>query len=157
MALPENNKLLMDESQTIQLLGRHGVKPTANRIVIAKALAAAHSPLSLKELEETILTIDKSGIYRTLMLFREHHLVHVLEDGDGGTKYELCFSHGGEVDDDEQVHFFCEHCHKTFCLSDTPVPAVPLPPGYVPRHATLMVKGLCPECARRERRGNGSV
>ena len=79
----------MGKEQCICLLTAHDVKPTANRIVIAEALAAADCPMSVKELEYSILSIDKSNIFRTLMLFKAHHLVHVIEDGNGSVKYEL--------------------------------------------------------------------
>lgn len=90
----------MNEARAIELLEQHGVKPTANRIVVAKALAAAENPMSLAELERKILTIDKSGIFRALTLFREHHLVHIIEGGGEGVKYEFCHSHSHEHDED---------------------------------------------------------
>lgn len=144
----------MDESTCVQLLEKHGIKPTSNRIVVVKALAAEEHPSSMTELEEAILTIDKSGISRSLALFREHHLVHALEDGDGNVKYELCLSHGGDDDDDDDmhVHFYCQRCHQTFCLYDTPIPYVDLPEGYVMDTINYMVKGLCPTCARKQQK-----
>jgi len=140
----------MNEQACSKLLGEHDIKPTANRIVVVKTLAAAERPMSLSELENKILSIDKSGIFRALTLFREHHLVHVLEDGGDGVRYELCHSHDGhEQDDDQHVHFYCEHCHRTFCISDVPIPPVQLPPGYVLESTNYMAKGLCPDCASR--------
>jgi Fur family ferric uptake transcriptional regulator len=131
------------------LLIAHDIKPTANRIVVAKTLAAAERPMSLTELEYKILSIDKSGVFRALTLFREHHLVHVIEDGSDGVRYELCHSHDGHVEDDDQhVHFYCERCHRTFCLTDMPIPAVQLPPGYTLTSINYMAKGLCPECSQ---------
>ena len=44
-----------------EMLQEHGVKPTANRIVVVKALADAERPLSLSELEYKIMSIDTSG------------------------------------------------------------------------------------------------
>lgn len=130
------------------LLVAHDIKPTANRIVVAKTLAAAERPMSLSELEYKILSIDKSGVFRALTLFREHHLVHVIEDGGDGVRYELCRSHDSHAEDDDQhVHFYCERCHRTFCLHDTPIPAVQLPHGYHLASINYMAKGLCPECA----------
>ena len=129
------------------LLAAHGIKPTANRIVVAKTLATAGRPMSLSELEYKILSIDKSGVFRVLTLFREHHLVHVLEDGSDGVRYELCHSHDGhEHDDDQHVHFYCERCHRTFCLTDVSIPAVPLPEGYELQSINYMAKGICPAC-----------
>lgn len=136
----------MDERHTTQLLTEHGIKPTANRIVIAKALAAEGRPMSMKELEGSIQTIDKSNIFRTLTLFREHHLVHTMEDGSDTVRYELCFSHDEDEDEDLHVHFYCERCRRTFCLYDTPIPAITLPHGYEQTSVNYMVKGLCPKC-----------
>ena len=138
----------MNALECEMLLASHDIKPTANRIVVARTLAAAERPMSLSELEYKILSIDKSGIFRTLSLFREHHLVHVLEVGGDGVRYELCRCHDGHHEDDDQhVHFYCERCHRTFCLADTPIPTVTLPQGYELQSINYMVKGLCPECS----------
>ena len=131
-----------------ELLEHHGIKPTANRIVVARTLAGALSPLSLAELERKLLTIDKSGIFRTLTLFREQHLVHVIEGGSEGVKYELCHSHDEQYDEDQHPHFVCERCQQTFCLDTQPVPQVLLPPGFQAHSANLIIKGLCPDCCR---------
>ncbi len=136
----------MNEQQCVELLLQHGVKPTANRIVVLKALAATERPLSLTELEYKILTIDKSGVFRALALFKEHHVVHVIEDGGDGVRYELCHSHDGHKDEDLHVHFYCERCRRTFCLEDIAVPEVDLPEGFEMTSVNFMVKGICPEC-----------
>lgn len=141
----------MDESTCVNMLEGHGIKPTSNRIVVLKALAGATHPLSISDLEKKILTIDKSGIFRSLMLFREHHLVHALEDGYGGMKYELCLSHDKHEDEDTHVHFYCEHCRRLFCLHDMPIPPACLPEGYVVRTINYVAKGLCPQCAGKAR------
>ena len=107
----------MNNEKCTKWLIEHGIKPTANRIVIARALASADRPMSMTELEESILTIDKSNIFRALTTFKEHH-------------------------------FFCECCHRTFCLEDTPIPAIDLPPGYRMTTINYIVKGLCPECGK---------
>lgn len=139
----------MDVSTCVKLLQEHGIKPTSNRILVVKSLAAEEHPSSLAELEEKLLSVDKSGIFRALTLFREHHLVHTIEDGEGGIKYELCLSHNDDDDDDMHVHFYCERCHKVYCLYDTPIPAVPLPHGFTRESANYVVKGICEECNRK--------
>ena len=139
---------MMNSAECEALLASHGIKPTANRIVVARTLAAAERPMSLTELEYKILSIDKSGVFRALTLFREHHLVHVIEDGGDGVRYELCHSHDGHTEDDDQhVHFYCERCHRTFCLTDMPIPTVGLPAGYELHDINYMAKGLCPDCS----------
>ena len=114
----------MDEKRLLELMEHHGVKPTANRIVIARALAAAGRPMSMTELETVVETIDKSNIF----------------------SYELCHSHRDDEDDDVHVHFYCEKCHRTFCLEDTPVPPVSIPEGFEPRTVNYLLKGICPDC-----------
>ena len=134
----------MEELEDI--LSEHGVKPTANRLLVLKALAESQRPLTMAELEDQIDSIDKSGIFRTLTLFKENHLLHQIDDGCEGVRYELCHAHG-EVDDDRHVHFHCEVCHRTFCLEDTPIPSVTYPDGFEVETINYMAKGICHECA----------
>lgn len=141
----------MDTSTCTQLLERHGIKPTSNRILVLKALAAEEHPSSLGDLERMMLSLDKSSVFRCLVTFRDHHLVHAIDDGEGGVKYELCHSHAADGhDDDQHVHFFCERCHRLFCMEGTPAPAVSLPEGFVTLSVNYMVKGVCPDCARKK-------
>ena len=138
----------MTEQDLISLFERHNIRPTANRIIVAKALAAGHQPLSMSELEDRIGSIDKSGIFRTLALFKEQHLVHVLESGEA-TRYELCHSNDHTEDNDMHLHFHCEQCGKTFCLEGHPIPEVSLPDGYEMESASFLIKGTCPKCKKR--------
>ena len=138
----------MDTNEHTSLLGDHGIKPTSNRLLIVKALASQHHPVSVKDLEDSLLTLDKSSIFRVLTLFREHHLVHAIETGEGIVKYELCQSHNEEEDDDEHVHFYCERCHRTICLHDIPVPQIAVPEGYRVEGTNVLVRGICERCLK---------
>ena len=139
----------MNEKQIEGLLEQHGIKLTANRILIAKIMSTLDYPISMKELETMLLTMDKSSIFRTLSLFKSHHLVHQMEDGNDIVRYELCPSHSEEEDEDIHVHFYCEHCHRTFCLNEISVPQVNLPVGYRQTAVNYMIKGICPDCSQR--------
>ncbi|MBR1678126.1 MAG: transcriptional repressor [Bacteroidales bacterium] len=136
----------MEDSTLISLMEHHGVKPTVNRILIARALSGAGRPMSMTELEERLETIDKSSVFRTLTLFRDAHLVHVLEDAGDGVRYELCHSHHDDEDDDVHVHFYCEKCHRTLCLENIPVPHVCVPEGFESHTVSYLLKGICPDC-----------
>ena len=100
----------MDKQSLYTLMEDHGIRPTANRVLIASALLKGDGPKTMKELETALLSIDKSVISRTMALFRSHHLVHVIEGGTGVASYELCLSHDDDHDEDVHVHFFCEQC-----------------------------------------------
>ena len=139
----------MEELENI--LQEHGIKATANRLLVLKALAESHRPVTMAELEDKIDSIDKSGIFRTLMIFKESHLLHQIDDGCEGVRYELCHAHG-DVDDDRHVHFHCEVCHRTYCLEDTPIPVVTYPDGFQVETVNYMAKGICPECAKKRRK-----
>lgn len=136
----------MDEAKSIEILLEHGIRPTANRLLLVKVLSKAEHPLTMKELEDLVDTIDKSNIFRTLSLFRDQHLVHVLQDGADAVRYELCHSHEEDHDDDLHAHFYCERCRQTFCLNDIPVPQVDLPNGYRMNTINYLIKGICPNC-----------
>ena len=140
----------MEERHLLELMEHHGVRPTPNRILIARALSAAEWPMSMTELEVRLETIDKSNIFRALQAFREAHLVHVLEDTGDGVRYELCRSHHDDEDDDLHVHFYCEKCHRTFCLEDIPVPPVTIPDSFEPRSVNYLIKGICGDCRPQE-------
>ena len=138
-----------------QLFARRGIRPTAVRLLVLRALTEADCALSLSDLEARLMTVDKSTIFRSLNLFLANHLVHGVEDGTGQMKYALCDDscHCGEDIhaglSDLHTHFFCEHCRRTFCLRGLPIPAVDLPEGFHLHTANYVLKGLCPACSRR--------
>ena len=133
------------------LLVEHGVRPTANRIAMCRALAEAQSPLSQIDLESLLMTIDRSVISRTIGVFRDRHLVHVIEDGSATVKYELCHSHHhSDTDDDTHAHFYCVRCGHTTCLEQLAVPSAQLPEGYEAQSANFLITGLCPICSFKE-------
>ncbi len=138
----------METNDIVALLEEHSVRPTANRIIVARALAKAGMPMSLAELETEIDSIDKSNIFRALISFKDNHLVHAIEDGSNGVRYELCKSHDHDHDEDLHVHFHCEICGKTFCFEDIPVPKVDVPEGYQPISTNYIIKGICPSCQK---------
>lgn len=128
------------------ILQEAGVNPTASRLMIMHVLALAGRPLSMLEIGDVLETVDKSVISRTLAIFREHHLVHQLEDGSDSARYELCTSADHEHHDDVHVHFHCEKCGRTICLEDIPVPEISLPEGFEAHYTNFIVKGICKEC-----------
>jgi Fur family ferric uptake transcriptional regulator len=131
------------------LLLKHEIRPTANRILVVKTMEEAGRPLSMMEIEERLVTIDKSIVSRTLTLLREHHAVHVIEGAHEGLRYEICHSHHEDADTDTHAHFYCESCHRTFCLDHVPVPEVLLPDGFKVITTSFLAKGICPECAEK--------
>ncbi len=136
----------MDQSY-IDRLEQRGVKPTAIRLLVYRALSSHHRAYSLRELDDELDTVDRSTIFRTLTLLLAHRLVHAIEDGTGVTKYEACEGHDDCSIDDQHIHFYCTRCHRTFCFHTIHVPAIQLPEGFAMDSVNYLVKGVCPDCA----------
>lgn len=69
----------MNSQEATDKLTRKGIKPTANRILVYKALLSHSAPMSLGDMETLMPSMDKSSIFRTLTLFLEHDVVHAFE------------------------------------------------------------------------------
>ncbi len=140
-------KMILVMKKIEEIFDYKGVKPTPNRILILKMLLNAERPVSLADIEAEIQTIDKSSIFRVLNLFLEHEVIHVIDDGSGSAKYEVCSSDEHRSISDMHVHFFCQWCHSTYCLDSSPIPPVSLPAGFMQKSANYVIKGLCPKCS----------
>ena len=129
-----------------EILAKHGIKPTANRLLVFNAMKETGHTFSLNDMEEELFPMDKSTIFRTLVLFQERHLIHSIEDGSGSLKYCVCHNNGDCTPEEFHCHFYCEECHQTFCLDDVHTPVVPVPLGYSVREANYLLKGFCSNC-----------
>lgn len=134
-----------------RVLMQHGVRPTAVRLMVYRAVAAMHDTFSMADVEMALDTVDKSTVFRTLSLFAAHHLLHEIEDGSGSRKYCLCHNDHVCSIGELHCHFYCESCHKTFCMDDESVPVVMAPEGFVVKGIHYLLKGVCADCARRGR------
>ena len=140
----------MNGQQITERLASKGIRPTANRILVYEALARQESPQSLKNMENLLLSMDKSSIFRVLTLFLEHDIVHAFEDGKGALNYELCSHHDSHDHKESEDHFYCEKSASNFCLKDITVENVALPDGFKANSLSFIIKGECPECSRRK-------
>lgn len=150
-----NKKHCMNEHNEIEeRLLLHDIKPTATRMLVFKALLEAEDAMSLSDLEDTLGTVDKSTIFRSLTAFSQHHLVHEIDDGSGSVKYEPCchdHNHDGVGDNDQHTHFFCTECQHTYCLKGISAPVVDLPDGFEVERINYVLKGICPSCQSKKR------
>lgn len=135
------------ENKAEDLLTRAGVRPTANRILVVRALIAAPSPMSLIDLERELQTMERSSILRALTALHEGDVVHAMEDGRGVVRYEVCHGEPHCSIDDMHPHFYCESCRRVVCLDSVPMPRVALPQDFELRSINFMLKGICADCA----------
>ena len=90
-----------------ETLTRHGIRPTAVRLLIYKTALRFHDTFSMSELEDALESVDKSTVFRTLSLFAARHLLHEIEDGSGSTKYCICRNDRPCGIDELHCHFHC--------------------------------------------------
>lgn len=139
----------MNSQDMISRLESKGIRPTANRILVMKTLMGEQNPQSLSNLEQKMVSMDKSSIFRTLTLFLEHDVVHAFEDGRGVLCYELCEEKGACNHHDGHIHFYCESCQRSFCMEDIHIPSFELPEGFYPHSISFVIKGECPDCRKK--------
>lgn len=139
-----------DEQIYLEKLSLRDIKPTAMRVLILRTMMSEQRAVSLLDLTDLLVTVDKSTISRTLALFLSHHLIHSIDDGSGALKYAVCSNECSCDVDDLHTHFYCTKCHRTLCLRGLPVPIVHLPEGFALESVNYVLKGLCPECSRHQ-------
>ena len=115
----------MEEDIYLDKLDRRGIKPTAIRLLVIKAMMQAERAVSLLDLETLLDTVD---------------------DGSGSLKYAVCDNSCNCVVQDLHSHFYCEKCHRTFCLEGTHIPVIDLPKGFTLHSINYVLKGVCSEC-----------
>ena len=132
----------------VQLLESKGIRPTAMRLMTYKRLAELNVAISLGDLEKDFKVSERSTLFRTIKTFEEKGVVHQIEDGTGVIKYALCEENCEcEVGNDLHLHFHCNNCNETVCLTEHKIPHISLPDGYITEDINLVVKGICEKCS----------
>ena len=132
----------------VQLLESKGIRPTAMRLMTYKRLAELEVAISLGDLEKDFKVSERSTLFRTIKTFEEKGVVHQIEDGTGVIKYALCEENCEcEVGNDLHLHFHCNNCNETVCLTEHKIPHISLPDGYITEDINLVVKGICEKCS----------
>lgn len=127
-------------------LSQREIKPTAMRIVVLKYLMAQDKAVSLNSIEDGLVMVDKSTLYRTLKTFEKNKLVHTIDDGTKQLKYALCLENCECEASDLHYHFHCNNCQSTFCLTNQNIPKIELPKNFKMQQANMVIKGLCETC-----------
>nr|WP_298793681.1 transcriptional repressor [uncultured Allomuricauda sp.] len=135
--------------QTIEeLLESKGVRITAMRLLISKFLAGKKVAVTLSDIENAFAKSDRTTLYRTLKTFEEKAIVHQIDDGTGITKYAMCEEGCNcEMEQDLHLHFHCNNCGETVCLTEHKIPQIKVPNGFVSENVNLVVKGICDKCS----------
>jgi Fur family ferric uptake transcriptional regulator len=130
-------------------LAERNIAPTAMRILVLNSLLEQRTAVSLRDIEKDLEPADRITIYRTLKIFSEKGLIHIIDDGTGSPKYALCPDDcDADNHHDLHVHFNCIVCKETFCLPNTRIPDISLPENFSSAEMNLVVKGICSNCKK---------
>ena len=131
-----------------KLFASKDIRITAMRLLIYKFLADKQIAVTLSDIENAFEKADRTTLYRTIKTFEEKGIVHQIDDGTGVTKYALCEeSCNCEIETDLHLHFHCNNCNETICLTDYKIPQIKVPNGFVSEDVNLVVKGICDKCS----------
>lgn len=132
-----------------QILIESGIRPTAIRQLVLKEIIEYNRTFTLADMEKHMLTLDRSTLFRTLMLFVEHKLLHEVDNGSGSKLFCRC-----ECDHKHHhtphIHFTCAVCNETYCIKDIDLACIPHPEGYEVNEINIVMKGLCPTCSKKK-------
>ncbi|AXT62398.1 transcriptional repressor [Aquimarina sp. AD10] len=131
-----------------QVLESKNIRVTAMRLLIYKFLAENQVAVTLSDIENAFEKADRTTLYRTVKTFVEKDIVHQIDDGTGIVKYALCEQDCScEIETDLHLHFHCNNCNETICLTEHKIPKIKVPNGFVSENINLVVKGMCDKCS----------
>lgn len=140
-----NNSKLQIETE---LLSKK-INPTAMRILVLEYLKAQSEAVTLSDIEGSFGQSDRVTLYRTLKTFEKKGVIHKISTGSGA-KYALCDSLCSEDSHrDTHVHFICNQCKKTSCLTQVHIPKIVIPSGFQLDEYEVLARGICGICAEK--------
>ena len=132
----------------LDILKKNLLSVTDGRKKILELFLHSDGALAHADIEKnTGENFDRVTVYRTLQTFVDKGIIHIIPTADNSILYALCKDNceAGHHHDDH-VHFVCDDCSKTICLEEVTVPNVKLPKGFKPKHAAMVVNGICSDC-----------
>lgn len=134
-------------SELLEQLSSHGVKPSAQRLLILRFLMENRTHPTVDEIYNALLpeqpTLSRTTVYNTLKLLAAAGIIRCIDVGG---------NHGARWDYSrhDHAHFLCTACGSVTDIEfDVQAPAFPLPPGGFEVHTTeVNLRGVCPECRR---------
>ncbi|MBN1205144.1 MAG: transcriptional repressor [Myxococcaceae bacterium] len=127
-----------------------GLRSTAPRVAVLRALESATAPLSHADLVDALGDegYDRVTIYRNLTDLTEAGLVMRADLGDHVWRFEL--RRAGREHPGSHPHFTCTDCGTVSCLPQESVritSAKGAPRAIAAREVEVHLRGLCDRCA----------
>ncbi|MFA6727906.1 MAG: Fur family transcriptional regulator [Prevotella sp.] len=138
------------KNEAYQRLIKSGVRPSVQRYAIMNYLLThpIHPTVDkvYQGLCDQIPTLSRTTVYNTLRLLAEHNAAQMITIDD----HHVCYD--GNIN--PHVHFICKKCGKIIDLFDEKAPRIRKHvtiDGNVIEEEQLYYKGLCADCAAKEK------
>lgn len=129
-----------------QELAAKKINPTAMRLLVLKFLKKQKGAVSLADIEASFEQSDRVTIYRTVKTFESKGLLHSITTNNV-TQYALCAQECDEKHHhDTHLHFVCNNCKKTICLTQVSIPKIEVPADFQLDDIDVVAKGVCKDC-----------
>jgi Fur family ferric uptake transcriptional regulator len=131
-----------------ELLQRHGLRPTRQRLAVLGALVAERNDATAQEIYAALAgsneRVGLATVYRTLAALSESGAIDALSHHPGETCYRLC-SEG------HHHHLVCERCHLVVeladCDLDSWLAARARKHGFTISAHSVEATGICADCS----------
>lgn len=133
----------------VNFLKQKGLHITEARICILNTFYKQQGSLTQKEIH--LLSgkqFDRVTIYRTLDLFVQKGIIHIIPSINHILRYALLKYNTLNNFYEHHLHFLCDDCGKTICLDYLPVPYMKLPDGFAVKETDIIFKGVCNNCKK---------
>lgn len=141
-----NSKHSKEEERDLKgRLGQHGLRVTAQRIKVLRALEGEHDPISHGELANKLALsgMDRATVYRNLKTLVESKMVSRTMISDGVFRFELVRAEGRAHP--QHPHLLCSDCGQVKCL---PLRSVHVKAG-LGDVTDIQLRGRCQACLKR--------
>ena len=148
IVVAKNRKhFLMPEIDIVALLKNYGLHITDARKMVLSAFIKNKNALTQRDICQVTETgFDRVTIYRTLEVFVEKGIIHIIPSKDTIIRYSLVRTVNNVDCYKNHLHFLCDNCGKTICLDMMPVPSIALPAGFSGKETEVIIKGTCKDC-----------
>ena len=140
----------MDETNLKSILTNHNLRITDCRLKVIQYFMNEKNTLSQGDLKLRFKEYDRVTLYRTINSFLASGILHKIPNETGSATYGLCHDTcNPDHHKHNHIHFKCNECGQIECLKEKqPVPNnIPLPKGYHFRGVSLIIDGVCTNCA----------
>lgn len=128
-----------------ELLKKHGHSLTQPRLRVFEALQETNEPITVVDLADQLLSVDKVSVYRTIDIFEKIGVVHRVWTGFK-SKIELA-----EAFSSHHHHFTCLKCGRTIPLEsavlEQDLKGLELIYGFTLLQHSVELGGHCSDCA----------